>query len=295
MGTCWNCNTQISLGEERTKCDKCGQILFYHCNNCTKEFKIEDRKTKKKLKECKLCGYFNCPNCNICYHKCQKYDWEKEILKILKPEITQGNIPNLLPKVKRIIAYMEDEKSGQERKVCSERGVLVSYAKNRIKGLLAKVEGFNIKNENDRDAFIKRLDEITEKEIGTELRISEVREAGNYGQEYRDAFSLLICLGKLKIDRRKFIKDGKEIKDDVYIRCELQPCRLLSQEDLIINTCQNPKHKGNKRFLLDLEHCPSCKPHPKGKNVGEQWKLKERLNDKDTCQMYRGDFVNIKV
>ena len=201
MGTCWNCNTEITLGEERTKCDVCGCVLFYKCNSCKLEFKIEDKNTKKKLKECKLCGYFICPNCNICSITCNKYEWEREILMILKPEITQGNHPELIEKIKHIIKYFEEEKGGQEQRVCPERKVLISYAKNRIKGLLAKVEGFRIKNIEDKNAFLKRLDEVTEKPIGSELKISEIREDGSYGQEYRDAFNLLVCLGRLKIEK----------------------------------------------------------------------------------------------
>lgn len=27
MGTCWNCNTEITLKEGRTNCDVCGEIL----------------------------------------------------------------------------------------------------------------------------------------------------------------------------------------------------------------------------------------------------------------------------
>ena len=82
MGTCWSCGTEISLRDERTKCDVCGNILFYKCNNCKFEFEIENKKTKKRLKECKLCGYFICPNCETCLTQCVKYDWEKEILKM---------------------------------------------------------------------------------------------------------------------------------------------------------------------------------------------------------------------
>ncbi len=291
MGTCWNCNTQITLGEDRSECDNCGSIIFYHCNKCTTKFEVLDKKTKKKLKECKLCGYFICPHCGMCSYKCIRYSWEKEILKILMPEVTQISCPNILLKIKKIITYFEKEKGGQEQRVCPHRGVLISYAKNRIKGLLAKVEGFRVKNKNDRDAFLNRLKEVTNKPIGKELKITDVREEGSYGQEYRDAFNLLVCLGKLKIIKKSFKKNNKNIEYEVYIRCDKEPCNLLSNEDLIVNECQNKKHIGNKRFPLDITHCPSCKPHSKGKETGQRWKLNKRLNDKDTCQLYRGSFI----
>jgi hypothetical protein len=285
MGTCWNCNTQINLGEERTKCDVCGSILFYHCNSCGKKFEIADKKTKRKLKECKLCGYFICPECGVCSWSCAKYQWEKEVLKILRPEITIANCPTLMQKVKDIIKYFEEEKGGNEQRVCPERGVLISYAKGRIKNLLAKVEGFRVKNEKDRDLFLKRLDEITKKDIGTELKISDIREEGSYGQEYRDAFQLLVCLGKLKIVKKIFQKEKEVISYEVYVRCEKEPCKLLSKEDLIINECKEKKHIGTRRFPLEFEYCPTCRKN------GELVKLNKRLNDKDTCQLYRGSFI----
>ena len=294
MGTCWNCGTQITLGEERTNCDVCGDILYYKCNNCKEGFEVKDKKTKKKLKVCKLCGYFSCPKCGICSWTCPRYSWEKEIYKILLPEITTVQFPNLYEKVTKIVKYFEEEKGGQEQRVCPERRVLISYAKNRIKSLLAKVEGFRVKNEHDREAFIKRVNEIVEKQTGTELKISEIREEGSYGQEYRDAFNLLVCLGKLKIIQKEFEKNGEKIKYDAYIRIDGTPCKLLSKDDLIINECPNPKHIGNKRFPLETECCPNCPPHKSGKEKGELWKLKKRLNDKDTCQMYRGNFIKKK-
>lgn len=291
MGTCWNCNIQLTLGEDRTNCDNCGSIIFYNCNNCGEKFEVLDKKTKKKLKECKLCGYFICPSCKVCSWSCSKYSWEKEILKILRPEITQATHPNILEKTKAIVKYFEEERGGQERRVCTERGVLISYAKNRLKSLLAKMEGFRVKNEGDRDAFIERMNELLEKPIGTELKISEVREEGSYGQEYRDAFNLLVCLGKLQIVKKSFKINDEKVEYDAYVRCDKPSCKLLSNEDLIINECPNPKHLGSKRFPLNVLYCPTCSPHKKGKNKGELWKLKKRLNDKDTCQMYRGSFV----
>ena len=294
MGSCWNCNTEITLGEERTKCDVCENIIFYRCNNCKEEFEVLDKETKKKLRECKICGYFICPNCKVCSWNCNKYEWEKEILKILRPEITQGNHPTLLDKVREIREYFEYEKGGQERRICPERKVLISYAKNRIKSLLAKSEGFRVKDGEDKDAFIKRIEEITAKELGTELKISEVREDGSYGQEYRDAFNLLVCLGKLKIVKKSFEKEDKTIEYDSYIRCEKEHCNLLSTDDLIINECVNKEHMGNRRFPLDVNYCPTCKTYQKGKEKGQLRRLKRRLNDKDTCQLYRGSFIKKK-
>ena len=175
---------------------------------------------------------------------------------------------------------------GKERRICSERKVLISYAKNRIKSLLAKVEGFRVKDEVDKEAFLKRMDEITETNLGIELKISKVREDGSYGQEYRDVFNLLVCLGKLKIEKKSFEKEGEKIEYDAYIRIQGEPCKYLAKDDLIINECKNCK----KRYHLNIEFCSICPPYKKGKEVGQPRKLNKRLNDKDTCQLPRSSF-----
>jgi hypothetical protein len=291
MGTCWSCNTELSLTKDGTHCDSCGSIIYYKCNSCKKSFEVINKKNKRKLKECKLCGYFLCPHCGECSWSCLKHEWEKEILKIMKPEITQGTLPVVFDKIKSIVNYMENEKAGKENRVCPKRRVPISYAKNRIKSLLAKVKGFRVKNKKDSDAFINRMEEVTDTPIGTELKISEIRENGSYGQEYRDAFNLSVCMGRLEIVKKSFIKNDIKIIYEVYKRCEKKTCQMLNINELIINVCPNTKHNGNKRFGLDMEFCPSCKNHSKGKEKDKPWKLEKKLNNKDVCQVYRGNFI----
>jgi len=285
MGTCYNCGFEITIGEDRTHCDNCGEVLFYHCNNCAKKFYVEDKDSKKKLRECKLCGYFICPNCNICFYSCKKFGWEKEILKILRPEVTQGNCPNILNKVRKIVEYVEQEKISMHRKTCPE-GVPITYAKTKIKSLYARLDGFRVKDQEDREAFLKRIDELKDKPIGSELTINNIKEKGSYGQEYRDAFNLLVCLGKLEIKTKKFIKDEEEIEYEVFVRCEKEKCSKLDLKNLIINFCPNCKTIYDEGII----YCSKCKPYTKGKEKGQLRKLKKRLSDKDTCQLYRGLF-----
>jgi len=282
MGTCWNCVTQVTLEGEQTHCDNCGEIIFYHCNSCKQKFEVIDKKSKNKLEECKLCGYFKCPHCKICYHSCKRFEWQKEILRILRVEIPINNFPKLPTLASKIVDYLESQKISIDRKSCAERGVPISYAKSRIKSLLLKFEGFRVKDTDDRDAFLKRFKEITDKEIGTKLTVTQSREKGSYGQEYRDAFNLAVCFGKFEI--KKIKKDEKEY--DVFIRCEKGICKYLAKDDLIINSC--PKCK--KIFSKNDTYCNICPPEKKGKNKGQSIKLKERSNNKDTCQMYRGSF-----
>lgn len=286
MGTCWSCNTELTLGEDRTTCDVCGEILFYHCNNCAEKFEVGNKNDKSKLKICKLCGYFKCPNCSVCYSGCKKFNWEREILKILRPEVTQGNCENILKKVREIVKYFEEEKISIDRKNCPERKVPISYAKTKIKSLLAKVDGFRVKNEADKDAFVKRIEEITDLPIDSELTINKVRKEGSYGQEYLDAFNLLVCMGKLEIKERKFLKGKQEIKYKCFVRCEKESCFNLDVDGLIITYCESCR----TRYPRGTIYCSKCKPYSKGKQIGEQRKLKERLSDKDSCQLYRGLF-----
>jgi len=48
------------------------------------------------------------------------------------------------------------------------------------------------------------------------------------------------------------------------------------------------KHKASKTKPEELDFLN------KEQEKGELWKLKKRLNDKDTCQMYRGNFIKKK-
>lgn len=283
MGTCWNCNIEITLQENRTECDNCGKTLFYKCNTCKGEFEIKDKKTEKQLETCKLCGFFRCPHCNVCKYTCKRYEWQSEIMKILSPEFNFMTYPKLKEKVERIICYIENSKLTIERKNCPERNVPITYAKNKIKSLLGRFEGYGVKDIEDQSAFKKRIEEITDKESGEKFIISDIREKGSYGQEYRDAFNLCVCLGRIKIQR---VKNEKGIEYDLFVRCNNKICPFLNVKDLIINYCTKCK----KRYELTDTYCNICPPYKKGKNQGEQRKLKKRLNDKDTCQAYRGDF-----
>lgn len=280
MGTCWHCNTEVTLSKEQTKCDNCKEVLFYHCNNCKEEFKVEDK--EHKLKECKLCGYFYCPHCGVCFYGCKKYKWQDNIMKILALEFSFIKYPILQEKIKKIIDYMENEKSSNERKECINH-VPITYAKGRIKSLMAKSAGFRVRNINDKDAFDNRIKELTEMDIGEKTTISAIREEGTYGQEYRDAFNLLVCLGKMKIT-------WIEAKDDkpaypLFERIDNPICSYLNKEKLIINECKKCK----KQFPRGVKFCDIC-VKKKGKYIGSYFETKERLDNIDTCQMYRGDF-----
>lgn len=286
-GGCWNCSKQFKLEEKETHCDNCGILTRWWCNGCKKPFDVEDKDTKEKLKECKLCGYFICPHCETCLSTCEKWEWQKEILNILKKDIPIGKYPSLPKRAKEITELVINKKISIERKICPERGVPISYAHGKIKSLLAKFEGFRVKNELDKEAFLKRIDEITNIEIGKGVTVTSARENGTYGQEYRDAFNLAVCLGQFKIEKRTREKSGNTY--DIFIRCENGPCKFLARDVLIITYCEKCK----KRFPKGTLVCDECIPYLKGKNKGKLRILKERLNSDDVCQCYRGLFNKI--
>ena len=287
MGTCWNCLSQVTLKEEETKCDNCGKNINYQCNYCHKWFSIYDEKEEKKINECKVCGFFVCPNCGTCSPSCLKEIWQANIMKILAPEITYVTFPSLQNKINKILSYIEEIKIDKDRRTCP-RGVPISYAKERIKRFIVRTRGFKTKNDLDVIKFKERIEEILNKDLGSQLTINQSREEGSYGQEYRDAFNYCLCLGKLKIQKVEKEIDGELVEFYVYRRVEDGICPLLNLTDLIIKICPNPKCKIHK-FPLDSEYCSSC-IYQKGKNKGQAIKLKLKISNKDICNLNRGEF-----
>ena len=283
IGGCWKCKTQLTLKDEEVQCDKCKTLIRWWCNSCKQPFDIVDKETNKKLLECKLCGYFNCPHCRTCLSNCDKWGWQKEILNILKRDIPIGQYPTLPERAREITELVINKKVSTDRKSCPERGVPISYAKNRIKSLMVKIDGFRVKDKEDRDAFLRRIEEITDMDIGVETTVTSTREKGSYGQEYRDAFNLMVCLGKFKIERIN--KKDREETYDVFVRCENGPCKFLEQDDLIITYCE----KCQKHYPKEKEYCDICY-WERGENKNDMVKLKNKITNRDSCQCYRGLF-----
>jgi len=287
MGTCWKCNTQITLKEEYVKCDSCGKIVNYQCHSCKNWFPIYDEKIKSKIKECGICGFFVCEYCGICGKFCEKDLWQAQIMKILSPEINYQNIKNLQNKINSLLTFIEEIKISHDKKQCP-KGVPITYAKNRIKSCVARMKGFRVKSKEDENKFNERAEEILDIPLGEKLTINISREDGSYGQEFRDVFNYLICLGKLK--KQKVIKDfdGEEREIEVYRRIEDGQCPNLDLKDLIFKICP----KCGEEYPQDspIEYC-SCYVYKKGKNEGKNPKLKIKISNKDTCRLNRGLFT----
>lgn len=283
MGTCWNCGKQVTLNKEEVKCDSCGEILNYRCHWCKEWFSVLDETTNQKRKECKVCGFFYCPYCNVCGNNCQTKEWKDIINEILSKEIT------LEQKSNKIIELIEEIKLNREQKSCF-KGVPISYAKSRIKRCIVKMKGFRVKDDEDMNKFIERYNIVMDKPIGEILSVNKSREKGSYGQEFRDVFNFAICRGKLKKLKIMKIIDGEEIELICYKRVEEGDCPYLDMKDLIIKVCENNQCK-IKEFPNSQTHCcnPRCN-YKKGKNKGQPRKLKLKISTKDICQLNRGNF-----
>ena len=287
MGTCWNCFKEISLQESDIKCDACGKIVNYQCHSCKNWFSIYNKKTKSKIKQCGLCGFFVCEHCGICGKFCEKDLWQTQIMKILAPEIIYSNLPTLQTKINNLLEFIESIKISHDKKQCP-KGVPITYAKNKIKRCVTRMLGYRVKSEKDMNKFNERVEEILDKPLGTQLTINTSREDGSYGQEFRDVFNYLLCLGNLK--KQKVIKnfDGEEKEIEVYRRVEDGQCQFLDLKNLIIKICQRCKKEFPQNSYI--EYC-DCYIYKKGKNQGNPPKLKLKISNKDTCQLNRGLFI----
>ncbi len=289
MGTCWNCKTEVFLKDEETRCDRCKKIVRYRCNSCKQNFDVQNKKTKKKVRECKWCGFFLCPICGACSPTCPKYKHQNNVKGILKDTI-KVDIDKWVEyekRVNQIVSYFEEIKMGKEKTMC-EFGVPKTYAKERIKQILARMKGFKVRNVYDQEAFEKRREEVLDMDIGKELTIGNSRQDGSYGQEYRDVFNLSVCMGALKYKKKSFINNKKlKIGYDSWIRIEENPCGFLDTKKLIVKWCPECK----KTFSRDTPYCDECR-YKKGYKENKKGDLKnivliEKLSDNPTCENIR--------
>jgi len=288
MGTCHKCGRQVTLQDKEVKCDNCFATLTYPCNSCKHWFSIQDEETKYRRKECGICGFFVCPHCGNCSPDCEKELWQTKINKILAPEINYSKFLNLQIKINKIMELIEEIKIGKEKRQCQKRKVPLTYAKQRIKSCVVKMKGFRTKNQKDIDKFNERMEEVLDKDIGTKLTINQSREAGSYGQEYRDVFNYCLCEGVLEKQKVNMIIDGEEKEMEIYKRVENGKCLFLDLKELITNSCP----KCQTKYDEIESQCTNNECIMKsGKNKGQLRKLRLKISNKDICQLNRGLFL----
>jgi len=272
MSKCYDCGTEFTLKEEEIKCDSCGNVVNFPCWNCKQWFSIAE------TKNCKTCGNYVCSHCGSCGEGCQKGMWCSRLKDILGIEIEEE-------KIQKILNLIEEIKIGKDRRCCPH-GVSISYAKGRIKSCIVRMKGYRIKNPADQKQFNKRVEEVIDIPLGTQLTVNQSREDGSYGQEYRDVFNLCICQGILE---KKLIKK-EDIEYEMFERCEKGQCPMLDLNKLIIKVCKNKKCKIKEFPLSQTECCsPFCR-YKKGSKKGQFFPLELKISNKDICQLNRGDF-----
>lgn len=282
MGTCWKCGKDVFLKEEDTHCDSCKNIVRYVCNTCHKSFDVVDKATKEKLKECKWCNFFVCPNCSACSLDCSKYIHANKVKAILNGIIPIDKYDQLNNKAIAIVAYFEEIKMSHKRTMC-EFGVPKTYAKQRIKEIVCKMKGYRVRDENDMKAFEQKQEEVLDKNIGYEFTIGNTRDNGSYGQEYRDVFNFCVCMGKLKYQRKTFTTEkGIEITYDSWLRIEEGRCPFLDVDEVIVKRCPNCQkiYSRNEIYCLDCLYKRGGKKHEKGSH----YELIEKQSDNPTCR-----------
>lgn len=304
MGRCWKCGCELRLDGDEFICDNCNKIMGYSCWNCKNYFEVRNPKTKKKINECNICGYFYCPHCGTCGPNCDKNLWDKKILNILNGKYNiKGEliISDIEKKLKRIIDFIEELKNEKKDHHVCPYGVYSSYSRGykgkqgKIKQLLAKMNGIGVKSNLDAASFRKKLAQIIIFPQGKSFMINDIREDGRYGQEERDACNLGICMRELT----GVIKTKNKKKGILYTRLPKPKtqCFYLRQDNYITTRCPNcHKNFSNPKlqwFLPKATHCPNC-IYKKGKNKGQQYELKKKETNTFICNCPWEKYSTIK-
>jgi len=276
MSNCYSCGKEFTLKPEEIKCDNCGNVVNFPCHNCKQWFSLMNE-DGIPIQVCKSCGFYPCPNCGVCGINCQKESWAviiKEIIPTITPE-----------QQSKLLRFIEDIKLNRDQLSCPH-GVPITYAKSRIKGCIIRMMGYRIKSQVDLDKFKERAEKVMDINIGETLTVNNSREPGSYGQEWRDVFNYLVCMGKLK--KTKIKREDKEY--EVFERIETSSCPKLDLKDLIKKQCPNKNCKIKIYPASEIRClCPECK-YKSGTRKGQLRELKIKISNKDTCQLNRGDF-----
>ena len=169
MGICKHCGKEITLVDGEKNCPNCG-MPPYNCWNCKAEISGE-------TKECLVCHFFECPTCGCCGKNCLLWEMTSEF-----------KIP------KETIQKIYDRINKPPRANCP-RGVPISYAKSKLRRFALRLKKLNVKDNLDFEGFKEKLDEIDKMPLGETWTINQIKDAGTYGMEFREASNFAICAG----------------------------------------------------------------------------------------------------
>lgn len=267
MGTCFNCKKEISLKDGEVNCPSCGEPP-YQCWNCKADITGE-------TEECPVCNFFVCPSCGVCSKDC------------ILPELI---IATREMRHREMVEYIYSSIKTPDRRTCHQ-GIPISYAHGKLKNMALRLKGFRVKNKEDAEAFEKRFEKIEGFPINKTWVISQEKEDGEYGIEFREVSNLAVCMGMAKKETiEKKNSESKIInKYELFTRIDIEPCNNRNWDDLISSYC----YKCKQPFERGVPYCPTC-IYEKGKDKGQPVKLFERKSKVHFCQLNRKDFIKNK-
>jgi hypothetical protein len=163
-----------------------------------------------------------------------------------------------------------------------------TYARTKIKQFVLKIEGVRTRNEDDREEFVKRFQKIKDMSYGETLPIEGIRKDGEYGQEYRDALNLSICMGMMKKTR----VENKTPTGyyEVWERIDDAPCRYSKLDEIKKEKCP----VCNAIYKQGTINCPDyrCK-YTKGPKKGKRRETKTINNKESFCKLPLTAFTRI--
>lgn len=274
MGKCCNCNRQIKLKEGLTKCPACGEDA-YKCWNCHELITAKN--------ECPACGFYVCVKCKECGLDCP-IDIYPKLICTDEPSWDIKLVTAILKK------YYELKLNNESNRRICPKGVPSSYAKSKLRNYLLKISGKTTKDAEETALFRKRFANITQKDVGYTYTISQTKEKGFYGQEYRDASYYGVCMGALKINRKPRLNSKKEVIGhyDEFERIPMSPnsiCDKSNDKRIAVKLCKKCK----RCFDISKEYCPDCLDHKKGNE--EHIQLKVADSHCEFCQLPRKEFI----
>lgn len=270
MGKCMNCGYDMKIKDDESRCPSCGQRP-YVCWNCHETIKIEN------TNECNVCGFYVCDICGYCGSNCEKETIIKELVEKYKLSSKDAReiIERLMKKVK-----------GKIKRKCPD-GVPYTYAKDRLRRFVLKMEGYGVNSDEDKEAFKNRFNEIIKMEEGQTITVSEAKKDGEHGQEERDVLNLAVCMGIMEKETQTN-EDGK--KFEIWTKNEEEEsCEYMNIDDLQKKRCP----KCNKTFSMNKEMCDTCK-YKKGNEKGNNVKLIKQKSVIHFCQLKYNQFIELK-
>lgn len=225
MGICNNCKNDVYLKHGEVFCDACGLLTSYMCWNCNYEIVVAKiNPIYGEEKECAWCSFFVCPDCGKCGRTKNKFNELEECVRNkTRTQLSHDKMHGIPITSSSIIQIMGNNVTGKVRKYCV-RNIPFTHAKKSIKQYYCLIRGFTAKNDEDKRAFRRKYEKITEEEINNEWIVKDKKGLGEFGQEIRFASHLSVCLGYCEYKKGKWKRVNGE-------RCEYFNTKNLMKED----------------------------------------------------------------